>query len=275
MLNLIIHNVKKIIIVISVLTIINSCVPFDNSKYNPSPYYYKTASSNIAVLVIHGYLASAQQMIYINEMLKKENINVFCPNLAGHGTKVEDLEGITYDIWVEQIKNLYIDLRKKYDKVYIIGLSLGAQIALKIAELYDNINGIVIINVNIDYSGTSLPYAEKFKKLIKYVPNPYDTIKDKKTIGKFSYKKVPVKTSLELLYLSNDIRKDINKITVPILIFKSIQDHYIEKSSIENLFKQVSSKNKKLVFLNNSYHDAVLDYDKDIILKDILAFIKE
>ena len=58
-------------------------------------------------------------------------------------------------------------------------------------------------------------------------------------------------------------------------MFKSREDHVIPIASTKYTFSNISSQQKKIIWLENSYHVATLDYDKDIIIKESFDFINK
>ena len=57
------------------------------------------------------------------------------------------------------------------------------------------------------------------------------------------------------------------------LIFQSREDHIVPKISATYTMKKLGSKDKELIWLENSYHVAPLDYDKELIAKKSKEFI--
>ena len=106
----------------------------DMKKYDTSPFIHKK-DNDIVVLSLHGLLASAQQMIYINKSLS-DKYSVVCPNLIGHGSKLDDLKGVKYIDWVNQLKTIISELNQEYKKVFIVGLSTYGIIFLKYGVRY-------------------------------------------------------------------------------------------------------------------------------------------
>jgi len=78
-----------------------------------------------------------------------------------------------------------------------------------------------------------------------------------------------------MLLMLKKVRKELAEITQPVLMFKSKNDHVIPSRSTTYTMERISSHNKKLIWLKNSYHVAPLDYDKDLIIEKSLEFIKE
>lgn len=89
-----------------------------------------------------------------------------------------------------------------------------------------------------------------------------------------AYPVIPVKSIRDFLTLMAKVRKDLHKITTPILIISSVVDHVVPPENSEIIYNEVSAPDKTIVFLKNSYHVATLDNDKELIVKECCRFIK-
>ena len=69
-------------------------------------------------------------------------------------------------------------------------------------------------------------------------------------------------------------KQHLSKVTCPIKIFVSPEDHVVPARCSYDIFDTVHSSEKELVSLEHSYHVASLDYDKDQIIKHTVDFIK-
>src|SRR6185295_15450859 len=59
--------------------------------------------------------------------------NCVGPLLPGHGTRLEDLQGTTSKDWSDAVERAYADLSRQCDRVFVVGLSLGALLACHLA----------------------------------------------------------------------------------------------------------------------------------------------
>jgi carboxylesterase len=64
------------------------------------------------------------------------------------------------------------------------------------------------------------------------------------------------------------------KVTVPMQLFHSVDDHTLPVSNTEIIMKGVGSKIKQRIELTNSYHVATIDYDAEIIYENSRIFIE-
>ena len=235
-----------------------------------NPFFYKTAS-NISIITLHGYLESCYSMSYFNQVFQDHKFNVQSPNLSGHAGKYSDLHNVKYQDWINQVENLYKEINPG-NKIFIIGHSLGGMLALYMAQLY-NLSGLIVINPLFDKLPLSMMMTPIGKYFIKYVPNLKPDIKNKHQI--FAYDKISSWNTSEIIKLSYLTRKNINKIKCPILIFKSINDHRVNRENSERIMQNISSKKKVIIDLYNSYHIAPMDYEKEFIIDMIVKFINE
>jgi carboxylesterase len=89
-----------------------------------------------------------------------------------------------------------------------------------------------------------------------------------------AYDRLPVKAAYSLSKLWLVTRTDLGKVTQPILIFRSREDHVVEPDSCVMLKDKVSSSDVREVVLENSYHVATLDHDAQTIFAESLEFVQ-
>jgi carboxylesterase len=96
------------------------------------PWEYE-ASSDICCLLIHGYTGYPFEMRPVSEALVASNIAHRVLRLPGHGERPEALNKYKWHDWYKAAEDAYLDLRRSYEKVIIIGLSMGGSLALHLA----------------------------------------------------------------------------------------------------------------------------------------------
>ncbi len=230
-------------------------------------------SSKIGVLVIHGFTSTVSSMRYMIQGMADAGFNVEAPRLTGHGTTADELNKAKFGDWINDIENALTRLKLTSNYIFVMGLSLGGGLTLYLAEHHPELSGVIVIN-NISrfpaYQRLLVPIVKIFTKTM---PAIGDDIKDS-TQHEIAYDKNPLLALNELFKLTDIINKNLKKISMPILIFKSTIDHVVSQNSATYVYKNVSSADKELVYLENSYHVATQDFDKDKIVSDTVAFIK-
>lgn len=231
-------------------------------------------NSDIGVLVVHGFTGSPGSLKYLVDFLGSNGLDVECPLLAGHGTHWADMNRQAWPNWVSDAEKALSVLKQRCNKVFVAGLSMGGAISLHLASEYDDVKGIVLINhalfFNRDPRIALIPILKFF---VSSKASDGSDIKDP-TQPTMAYERIPIPAMHELMKLMKNVRRRLPGVKQPVLIFKSREDHVIPVRSAVYTDDHIGSENKELVWLDNSYHVATQDYDKDIINEKTLSFIR-
>ena len=230
--------------------------------------------SKTGILLIHGFTGSTSSVVYLGRRLSEAGFNVEGPRLSGHGTRWEDLNNVSCKDWLRDVESSYSNLRKNSKIIFAAGLSMGGMLSLRMAELHPEIRGVITINHFLFVDSPLAPFTPVIKLFLKSVPGQTGDIKDPAE-KEISYGRTPVAGVHEVRKLQKIVRKDIGRIVVPALMFKSKNDHVVKIRSTVWAYENISSKDKELVWLENSYHVATQDFDKDIIAEKSIEFIKK
>lgn len=234
---------------------------------------FKKQSKN-GLLMLHGFTASPYEFLDFSKEFEQDGFSISVPLLRGHGKNVEDLKQCQWYHWFEDAKKALFELRKICERVFVIGQSMGGTLALHLAAHYQ-VEGLVLLapGMFLKQKGSSfLPLISPFKTYFEKKNGP--DIKNDITRAKaVSFDKTPLKGIIELKRLFSHVEKDLPDVYAATLLFHSQDDHVIDYRSSEYIYKHISSKNKRILTLKNSYHVLTLDNEKNIIKKEIKMFI--
>lgn len=247
-----------------------------------------------AVLMFHGLTGSPFEMRKFGNFLYDNDFDVFGVCLPGHGDRQKDIFTVQYQEWIDCAEQKFVELLEKYDEVYLSGLCLGAVISLAIAEKFpDKVNGIISLSTTLYLDGWRLPWYSilmpiGLNTIFRYYYTypecePYG-VKNEKT--RATIKKIlsrpevgmdyyPMSAFYELLQLSSVVRPDLQKIIAPVLIIHSKEDDLTSVKSANEVYKKISSADKKLIILENSYHMVLYDNEKDFVFKKSVDFLNK
>ena len=236
------------------------------------PFYFRGNSTG--VLVIHGFTGCTQSMLPYGKALAARGYTVIGPRLPGHGTTVEDMASRKYSEWTGEAERALQELRGQCDRVFVTGLSMGGTITLTLAAKYgDKIDGIIPVNALV-LTEPLLRLTPILKYLLKTRPGVGSDIK-KPEAEESCYDQVPVAAAHELAKLLKVTREGLPRIRVPALVIASREDHVVpEPVNAETIVANLGSKNKELLWLENSYHVATLDNDAELIFEQAAKFIE-
>jgi carboxylesterase len=236
------------------------------------PFFFE--GNDQACLLIHGFRASPGQMRYLGEFLHQEGgYTASGILLPGHGSSEEKMEEFGWEDWLNSVRQEYQSLAKNYEKVYVIGLSMGGILSLILAEDYDldkviSIAAPIKIFDKLAYLTPILQYFKRFKGddqgLVQSKEDEYDIY----------YSATPLAAVPNLLKLIRLAKGDLAKISAPILIIQSRDDQTVKPISAEIIYQGVSSQDKELLWLDEGGHVCTINGDKELIHKQILKFLK-
>jgi carboxylesterase len=229
-------------------------------------------TNGAGVLIIHGFTGSTQSMRPLGYGLHEKGYTVSLPCLTGHGTTPEEMAKASYKDWINDVETAYKELSKKVEKVYVAGLSMGGGLTLYLAENFP-VKAIATINA-------ATKYLPKFDQLFQdpnmpdFIPGIGSDIK-KEGIVEWAYSQTPKKSIGDILQIVKIVDENLSKITAPTIVFSSDDDHVVSPDNSTNIMEKISSVDKKIVHLHESYHVATLDNDFPLILGETLAFFEK
>ena len=237
------------------------------------PFYAE--HGNVGVLVSHGYTGNPQSMRYLAEGLADAGFTVALPRLKGHGTTAADMATSTASDWIADLEQASAWLQQRCDTLFVTGLSMGGTLTLFMAGQHpDLFKGIIPINAIVFSNNPDLASLAFLSPAPPEVPGIGSDIKAE-GVTELAYPVVPVPTVKELFTLMKVADEMLPRIACPALIFVSRDDHVVPPVNAQYIFDKLPNADKRLVWLENSYHVATLDNDKDLILQQSIAFIRE
>ena len=228
----------------------------------------------VGVLLSHGFTGSPASMVPWGHYLAEQGYAVAVPRLPGHGTTWQEMNRTRWQDWYGEVERAFEKLRANCDQVVVGGLSMGATLALLLAaERQSEVAGIVSVNVSIDNKDPRRFALPLLKRLVPSFPGIADDVK-KPGVTEGGYDRLPLRAAAELVALYNHLRPQLPRITQPLHVFRSSEDHTADPGSHDLLMKSVSSRDVTERVLENSYHVATLDNDAPVIFEESAEFVR-
>lgn len=234
------------------------------------PYYHE--GGKVGVLLCHGFTGTPQSLRPWAEFLARAGLTVSLPRLPGHGTTWQEMSHTGWEDWYGELEHAFGELRGRCPDTFVMGLSLGGSMALRLAEVHgDAVRGVVAVNPSIVNDVPLLRLAPLLKWVIRSVPGVANDIK-KEGVTELAYDRTPVRAAATLPRLWSLVQSELHKVTQPVLVYHSPQDHVVKPASVR-LLRERLGDNLTVVELPNSYHVATLDNDAETIFQGSLEFI--
>lgn len=228
----------------------------------------------VGVLLSHGFTGSPASMVPWGHYLAAQGYAVAVPRLPGHGTTWQEMNRTRWQDWYGEVERAFEKLRANCDQVVVGGLSMGATLALLLAaERQSEVAGILSVNVSIDNKDPRRFALPLLKRLVPSFPGIADDVK-KPGVTEGGYDRLPLRAAAELVALYNHLRPQLPRITQPLHVFRSSEDHTADPGSHDLLMKSVSSRDVTERILENSYHVATLDNDAPVIFEESAEFVR-
>ncbi len=117
------------------------------SKDFGEPFLLEASNARAGVVLSHGYLASPEQVRPLAQYIHARGYSVYALRLHGHGTAPNQMTGVSWHDWLEDLSRAMALLRHQCTTVVAGGFSLGGTLALLLAARHaDTVAGVFGIN---------------------------------------------------------------------------------------------------------------------------------
>jgi carboxylesterase len=243
------------------------------------PYYADAVpdahdGQRVGVLLVQGFTGSPASMVPWGRHLAARGLAVAVPRLPGHGTTWQELNRTRWADWYGEVDRSFEKLRANCDQVVVGGLSMGGSLALQLAaDRGRDLAGVVLVNPAVATERRDVLALPVLKHLVGSFPGIADDIK-KPGVEEHGYDRTPLRAAHSMMVGWKALLEDLPKVTQPMLIFLSTEDHVVDKLSARLIKGAVSSRDLTERMLENSYHVATLDNDAPIIFEESAEFIR-
>ncbi len=243
---------------------------------------------NHAVLMLHGLSGSNLEVARIAQSLHARGFSVFAPNIEGY---CFDTQTTPWQDWIEKAKEHLERMLTRYETVSVLGLSMGATLALALAE-QENIASMALLGTAMDYKGWAIPWYRFLLRLGRIFPeinftykeeppfgvkNPELRAKMKQSFTKRKYaeaggEEISLKHLIQGDYLIEYVQKNLDAVSAPVLVIHAIEDETCSVRGAEKMFNQINSKHKEFIYLGDSYHLITIDNQRQTVFNEVERF---
>jgi carboxylesterase len=227
----------------------------------------------IGILLCHGFTGSPQTVRPWAEACVRAGHTVRVPRLPGHGTHWRDLNATNWQHWYDEVDAAFTELRDATDVVFIGGISMGAALGLRLAELRGpEVAGLMLVNPAVRLPRHQLALIPWVSRVLPATRGIASDIKKPDT-QELAYGLTPLRAARSMLEFWSVLNADLDKVDQPVVVFRSPQDHVVPASSTALVLARISSTDVTETLCEDSYHVATLDNDGPMIEKQSLAFV--
>ncbi|NLC97699.1 MAG: alpha/beta fold hydrolase [Actinomycetales bacterium] len=246
-----------------------------NSVVIPQAQPWTHEGGSVGILLVHGFTGSPASMVPWGKDLAERGYSVSVPRLPGHGTTWQDMNRTTWRDWYGTADQALTELRERCDQVFVCGLSMGGALALRLAEKRPaDVSALVLVNPAVNLDRPELKLIPYLSKVLPAIPGIGNDIA-KPDSDEYGYDRTPLRALASQLELWADVRANLSRVTAPVLLFHSTDDHVVDPSSSKIIRDGVSSDVYDHIELSRSFHVATLDWDAPFIMESSAQFIAD
>ena len=236
------------------------------------PFFYP--GNDIGVLICHGFTGTTQSVRGLGQKLNEAGYTVIGPRLKGHGVSPQAMARTTASDWIASVDEALAELRKTCSQVFMTGLSMGGTLTLYAAAKYaDVLKGAITINAPVQLDIPDLAALALESDVPEMIPGVGSDIKAP-GVKELAYDEVPVAAIKQIYVLCAVTRDLLPRIRCRTLVLQSRDDHIVNPSNGPRIVELIGNDKAELLWLENSFHVATLDNDKDLIAERSVAFIR-
>jgi carboxylesterase len=227
---------------------------------NDRPFFYEGGKTG--VLLLHGFTGAPQEMLGLGDFLHRQGFTVLGVRLFGHGTSLPDLNRARWQDWVASAEDGYYMLQSAGKRVVMVGMSMGASIALYLASRLPA-DGIVALSA---ISRLPSDFHIRYNRVLDLIRPLWGA-----GLSAMSSSESPVNTQIplraigELDNLLHKVREALPRVTIPVRFIHSRVDTASPPRNAEECFRGVSSATKDMQWLDRSGHVITEDIERELV----------
>lgn len=227
-------------------------------------------------LVLHGFTGNPGSMRGLAEACVAAGFHVEMPQLAGHGTVIEDMVPTRWADWTADVEAAYQRLAARASRIVVLGLSMGGSLTLWAGTRHPEVRGLVCVNP------ATLPQPAEVLDMLQGMVDAGQEVMDgigsdiaDPSTHETAYPGTPL-AALHSFQVDGlvPLSREYGTLMMPLLLFTSVQDHVVDPGNSDALAAAYGGPVERIM-LERSYHVATQDYDKDTIFGRSVEFVRK
>jgi acylglycerol lipase len=242
-----------------------------------------------SIFLVHGYAEHSGRYAAIAQHLAHQGFAVYALDLRHHG-RSQGQRGL-----IQQFDQFQLDLATcwqtipKNQPIFLLSHSMGSIAALMFAlknqsALAGLITSATILAIDQDVSELRIQTVTQVSAFLPQLPvariDSHTLSHDSNIVQAYNtdplvyHKALPAKTAVELFRAVRQVRTQLSRLSLPILILHGTADRLAPMQGSQILHDSISSTDKSLQLYEHLYHEVLNEPEQDSVLADITAWLK-
>ena len=237
-------------------------------------------------LCLHGFTGTPFEVEPVARALEAEGYDTSTPLLPGHGGTVEELGAVGPEDWLGAADQELTRLADETgDRVAIVGASMGALLALRLArQRPDLIAALVLMAAPLRWRPLERRGVEVLGHMAKLLGVTGATIQRTSVVDAVdpivraaapSVEAYPITALHHLIALTDAAADAVPSITAPALVVHGRQDRTVPLDVSEQLARTLGSTVVERLWLDDTGHLVAVDTDRLVVASAVSAFLAQ
>ncbi|MGD0527879.1 MAG: alpha/beta fold hydrolase [Polyangiaceae bacterium] len=234
------------------------------------------------VVALHGFGGTVAELRPLLDALARAGYAVDAALLAGHGSRVEELQDLGFDAWLEGARARARAAREKHGRIVLLGFSLGSLVAMELAsEQPEGLAGLVVLGNALTLAPIMRVPLELWHRTGRPLPDVYmlkplaGDLVDRSAMERLvTYDRHPVRAALEVYLAGHRVRKRVDRIVCPTLILHGRRDRVCPWKNAVWLAEHIGARDVSVRLFEKSAHVLALDGERDEVAAEVLRFLE-
>ena len=273
---------------------------FKSDQTIPDSSFFLEGNNGALCFLIHGLTGTPNEMGSIGRRLNRAGYSVAVPLMKNHNKPIAILKKTRWQDMYESLKKDLSVYGPRYQNIYVAGLSFGALLGLLLARDFpDKVKAVTCFSPTLFYDGWASPKVKMLLPLGYYTPlkywfyfkedHPYGLknerlrskvaeyytkagLNDYSKVHLYGYPVIPISCTYQNHLLAKYVMSMMGEVHTPIQLLQAKDDDVTSPKNSQYIYDHVASKDKELVFFEDSYHIIIADQERDKVAQKTVEF---
>jgi len=230
----------------------------------------------LGVLLLHGFTSSLRTVDGLLPTLERLRMPYRMPVLRGHGTRPEDLVGVTERDWYDDASRALDALLREAPVACVVGLSMGGLLALDLGIRRPKaVDSAVLVAPALRFKSRLVALSPLLQYVMPWYSAPSSFADPILARTNANYRRFPTRTFVRLYRYGRILERQLPRFDRPLLILQTHRDTIVDPRGAERILALIPSPHTEIVWFERSGHEMMQDLEREAVFARIEGFLRE